>query len=575
MGIRLLAVVGIAAAATTAVVAGTPGPISAGALLRVLFVGCWLLAAALVAWRSDSGRVESAVTVVFLISFPVAFSGTSAGIPVLDQWWHAAGSISLIAFLYLFPRGQFEPRWTGLTAAASAAYLGVRAFAAGVAAWPGDLVIFPLVVIFPLGLQVVRFRSASNAADRRRLHIVALTSGAALIGQLIVFALQSAGWLGPAASAERVVEPLSYALALLLPLGVTLALIPLDGRVRRLVDRLTLPTDDAAELIARLNALAQASTSGRDLVPVASEAIRRSLRLQAVSIDLDGSSGDARPQLPPATDNSWLLSYQGVPLGRLLVTPRPGTRLSAGDEQILQRLSVQLAPLVGAIHLADQLHDARTELFNVREEERRRLRADLHDELGATLAGLTLKSGLAASLVDQNPRAVRRLLGEIETTLQTSVGRVRELVEGLRPAQLDELGLDAAIREQADRLTAAGSPLDLRVQGHADPGLPAAVELAAYRIAQEALTNAVRHSGGSRVDVDVNVEELEHRLTVRVWDDGTGLRNDQPLGFGLRSMRQRAQEVGGECTFTTVDAGGLVVTARLPLAEGVGDDRAG
>jgi signal transduction histidine kinase len=225
--------------------------------------------------------------------------------------------------------------------------------------------------------------------------------------------------------------------------------------------------------------------------------------------------------------------------------------------------------MVGAIHLTDQLEAVRTRLLSVREEERRRLRADLHDELGATLAGLTLKTGLAGDLVDQDPAATRRLLREIEANLQTSVNRVRELVEGLRPAQLDELGLDAAIQEQAERL-AAGSRMELRVYGHAEPGLPAAVELAAYRIAQEALTNAVRHSGGTHVDVELAVEDQE-RLTVRVVDDGIGLSGTEPLGYGIQSMRQRARDVGGECAIRPGRSGGVVVTARLPLhAVGVG-----
>ena len=574
MNPRRLAVLGVVSVAAT-IVAGGVSPNDPGSSLRLLFVLCWLAAAAWVAWRGDTGDVESAVTVVFLISFPVAFSGVSAGVPLLDQVWHAVGSMSLVAFLYLFPRGQFEPRWTAVAAAASAAYLGARAFAPGLAAWPGDLVVFPLIVIFPLGLQLVRFRSASNAADRRRLQIVGLSSAIALIGLLVVVGLLLAGWLGPAADAESVVEPISYALALLLPLGVTLAMIPLHGRVRRLVDQLTRSGDDAAELIGRLNVLAQTSTSGRDLVPVASEAIRHSLRLPAVSIDLDAATEAPISDAPPSAVQSWPLTYRGVVLGSLSVTPRAGTQLSAGDRQILHHLSTQLAPLVGAAQLATQLDDARSQLLNVREEERRRLRADLHDELGAALAGLTLKTGLAKALLDRDPEGTRRLLGEIESNLQTSVRRIRELVEGLRPAQLDELGLNAAIQEQADRLAAAGSRLVLRVQGHADPGLPAAVELAAYRIAQEALTNAVRHSGGSRVDVELAVEEREHRLTVRVSDDGVGLRDDEPLGFGLRSMRQRAQEVGGECAIARAGSGGLVVTARLPLPEGVVDDRTG
>jgi hypothetical protein len=225
------------------------------------------------------------VTVVFLISFPIAFSGTSAGVQVVVQVWRAVGSISVVAFLYLFPRGQFEPPLDGGELRASAGYLAARAFVPGLAVWPGDLGLFPLIVIVALGLQIVRYRSASNAIDRHRLQIVGLTSAAALVGQLIVLGLLSAGWLGPAAAAESVVEPISYALALLMPAGVLLAVVPLGGRARQLNGRLSFSRDDASGLLAQLNTLAQASTSGRDLVPVASEAIRRSLHLPAVSID--------------------------------------------------------------------------------------------------------------------------------------------------------------------------------------------------------------------------------------------------------------------------------------------------
>ena len=171
-------------------------PASDGFWLRMLFVACWLVAALLVAGRGEPGTA-SVVTVVFLISFPIAFSGASAGAELVDQIWRAVGSVSVVAFLYLFPRGQFEPRWTGLSCALSALYLAVRAPFAEVAAWPGDLVVFPLIVLLPLALQVARFRSASNALDRRRVQVVGLTSGTALLGQLILFGLQSGGWLGP------------------------------------------------------------------------------------------------------------------------------------------------------------------------------------------------------------------------------------------------------------------------------------------------------------------------------------------------------------------------------------------
>jgi signal transduction histidine kinase len=562
--IRAAATAGILAVFVTACSTAWAGAAGGGFWLRSLFVACWLTAAVVVAWRGEDD-VAGLVTVVFLISFPVAFSGLSAGGQLLDQTWRALGSVSVVAFLYLFPRGAFEPRWSAVSCAVSAGYLTVRAFFPQLAGWTGDLIIFPLIVLVPLALQVLRFRSASNPLDRRRLKVVGLTSGAALVGQLVLFGLIAGLWQGPPDAAEPVVEPLSYGLALLMPAGVTLAMVPVGGPARRILERLTASADGTAELIARMGAVAQSSTSARELVPFASEAIRRSLRVPAVVIELIDSAESAGG---PPTDihrQSWPLTYRGRAIGRLHVTPRPGNLLSSGDRHILDQLSLQLAPMVGAVHLADQLEIARTHLLNLREEERRRLRADLHDELGATLASLTLKTGLAGDLIDRDPGGTRRLLREIEANLQTSVNRIRELVEGLRPSQLDELGLDAAIREQAERLITAGSPMAFRVYGHAQPGLPAAVELAAYRIAQEALTNAVRHSGGSRVDIELTVGEPDGVLTLRVTDDGTGLSQSDSPGFGMQSMRQRARDVGGECLVGATPSGGVVVTALLPL----------
>lgn len=569
MGPKQVAVVGVAVVAATATLAGVDGSTSSGFWFRALFVACWLAAGVLIAWRGEPG-VANVATIVFLCSFPVAFSGMSAGLPVADQVWRAVGTSSVVVFLYVFPRGQFEPRWTAASCAASVAYLTARAFVPAVASLPIDLVVFPLVIVLPLCLEIVRFRSSSNWLDRRRLQIVGLMSSAALVGQLVLFGLQSAGMLGPIAAAESVVEPMSYALALLLPAGVTLAIAPIGPRARRLADQLANSGDDVTRLLSRLGTLAQSSTS-RDLVPVAAEAIRRSLRVPAVSIEMASSDpGSAAPitagRVGPEV--SWPLTYRGVTIGSLRVTPRPGVQLSAGDRQVLHQLSIQLTPLVASVRLADQLDEARTRLISVREEERRRLRADLHDELGATLAGLTLKSGLAATLIDRDPTAARRLLGEIEANLQASVNRVRRLVEGLRPAQLDELGLDAAIKEQAALLAPTGSALRLHVNGHTDPGLPAAVELAAYRIAQEAITNAVRHSGGSRIEVELSINDEQHLLTLSVADDGIGLGDPEALGFGVQSMRQRAQEVGGDCFIRAHPSGGVEVTARLPLLTG-------
>ena len=151
----------------------------------------------------------------------------------------------------------------------------------------------------------------------------------------------------------------------------------------------------------------------------------------------------------------------------------------------------------------------------MREDERRRLRRDLHDGLGPTLAAIRLKAGLAARQVPPES-AARGLLGEIDTEVTTSLADVRRLVEALRPPALDELGLLGAVRSRAAGL--AGE-MEIDVVGSDPRGpLPAAIETAAYRIVVEAMTNAVRHSDGTRCTVSILVGDDAVELSVR--DDG-------------------------------------------------------
>ena len=195
----------------------------------------------------------------------------------------------------------------------------------------------------------------------------------------------------------------------------------------------------------------------------------------------------------------------------------------------------------------------------MREDERRRLRRDLHDGLGPTLAAIRLKAGLAARQVPPES-AARGLLGEIDTEVTASLADVRRLVEDLRPPALDELGLVGAVRSRA---AALAGQLQIDVVGSEPPvPLPAAIETAAYRIVVEAMTNAVRHSGGTHCTVSILVGEEAVELSVR--DDGNGLKPDRTPGVGLRSMRERAAEVGGSLLVRSPAEGGTVVSATLP-----------
>jgi signal transduction histidine kinase len=208
-----------------------------------------------------------------------------------------------------------------------------------------------------------------------------------------------------------------------------------------------------------------------------------------------------------------------------------------------------------------------------REEERRRLRRDIHDGLGAQLAALIMEAGNARRSIRLDPDAADTALRELQTELRAAVVDVRRLVLGLRPPALDELGLSGALRTRLARLDGGidEGESTLRVVFTADdplPALPAATEVAAFRIVEEAVTNAVRHSQGSTVAVDIRTEDTWLVLTVT--DDGIGMDpSREGSGLGLQSMRERAHELGGTCTIGTAVSGrGLTVRVMLPLQPG-------
>jgi signal transduction histidine kinase len=213
---------------------------------------------------------------------------------------------------------------------------------------------------------------------------------------------------------------------------------------------------------------------------------------------------------------------------------------------------------------AAELQRARERLVAAREEERRRLRRDLHDGLGPALAGAALKVEAAENLLGPQPAAAAELLDAARAEIQAAVADVRRLVYDLRPPALDELGLAGALREQAERLGGGSPALHVDVEAPEDlDGLAAAVEVAAYRIALEAMTNAARHAHARNCVVRISVDGV---LELEISDDGHGLPRDCRAGVGLASMHERAEELGGACEVERAGARGTRVRARLPLA---------
>lgn len=219
--------------------------------------------------------------------------------------------------------------------------------------------------------------------------------------------------------------------------------------------------------------------------------------------------------------------------------------------------------------MTQELQRSRERLRRDVEEERRHLRHDLHDTLGPMLAGLLMQAGAGRAQAKRLPVSDPTVaLDTLERGLARCVGEVRGLIAGLhRPAALDQVGLVGAIQEIARGF--AGSPTVLHVPDYPLPDLPAAVEVAAYRIATEALTNVIRHSGATHATVHVAVNG--ETVRVQVEDNGFGIHPTARRGEGLYSMKERAAELGGICTVETLISGGTLVTADLPIRSDGGD----
>ena len=207
----------------------------------------------------------------------------------------------------------------------------------------------------------------------------------------------------------------------------------------------------------------------------------------------------------------------------------------------------------------------------VREEERRRLCRELHDGLGPTLAALHLQAGALRTLIPRDPIAADALVVELRSAFRTVMADIRCLIYALRPPALDELGLVGAIRHHAAWFSTHGETNALQVEVEAPdhlPSLPTAVEVAVYRIVQEALANVVRHAQANTCCIRLWADDA---LYLEIIDDGVGLAEQCRAGVGLLSMRERAVELGGICVIEPAFPGGTRVYAQIPLRRGEGN----
>ena len=251
------------------------------------------------------------------------------------------------------------------------------------------------------------------------------------------------------------------------------------------------------------------------------------------------------------------LTAYGVPVGALRWSRR---RLRENDRRLLDDLAHQLGGVVHAAGLLETVRDAQHRLVLAREEERRRLRRDLHDGLGPALASLTLQVDTLRNRIGVDGTDPDAELLRLRHAIQATVVDVRRIVEGLRPPALDELGLRGALEQLVAR--SSSERLQVALDVPPLPPLPAAVEVAVFRVAQEALTNVLRHSGATHAGVRISLPR--DGIGLEVVDNGAGTAGPTGAGIGLTSMRERAEEISGTLTLDSRPGAGTTVRLWLP-----------
>lgn len=625
--------------------------------LNLTLATVFLVSALVIVIRKPDDWLALFVAVMLVTFGTITFSDTMTGLTATyPRLWLPArciawfGDVAIMLFFFIFPTGQFVPRWTRFILVFWGIMQGGRLFFPGT---PFNLQYSARLlytVLFSAGLasamfaQFYRYRRSSGPAQRQQTKWVVFSVILALGGLLflrlsfqgfqseahLLFLLVLGGFqtlcilLIPVSIAVAVVRyrlweidpiinrTLVYGALTVSVIGLYVIIVgalgavfqargnfvisvlatgvaailfePLRTRLQRGANRLMYgERDDPYAVIARLGQRLESALAPEAVLPTIVETVAQALKLPYVSISVIGDQSSvisAEWQRDPTliTEHgpliTWPLTYQGETIGTLRLAPRaPGETFSPADRRLLHDLAHQAGIAAHAVRLTLDLHRlnsdlqrSREQIVTGREEERRRLRRDLHDGLGPQLASQALKLEAMRDLIRARPERAEQLMDDLIAKSQETIADVRRLVYGLRPPALDEFGLMGAIREYARQCEINGVRITVSAPAQL-PGLPAAVEVATYRIAQEALTNVIRHAGAQTAEVRIELTAREAALHLEISDDGRGVPPESHAGVGLHSMRERAEELGGECIIETRAEGGTRVFAQLPLLD--------
>lgn len=490
---------------------------------------------------TDGGDVVTALVLVIRLSIALTGIGLLAAVASLVVRMRTAGPLERRQILCLSIGGL-------------ALLLGIVLAVFSVTdAWIAGVVAVPVAA----GVAILWHRLYDLDLVINRTLVYAGVSAALLVAYVAIV------WIGNGLIGD---DDMPAAPALIAAAVVAIGINPLRGRLQRSVDRLFYGRrDDPYAVMSAVSRGHQSPESAEATLSHVVETVARNLALPYAAIELTsdaslrcewGRRAGALITVP--------LNYAGERIGSLLITARTvGGTLTPAEQQLLEDLSYQVAVTAHAVELSLGLQRSREHLVAAREEERRRLRRDLHDGLGPALAAITMSVEAARNLMQRSDAAaVDRVLVSARDQSQEAIADIRRLVYGLRPPSLDELGLVGAIRDGTEHFGSAGVEVYVRAPDEL-PALPAAVEVAALRIVQEAVANVAAHSGARSCTISVLVGDAAVELDV--CDDGRGIALDARRGVGLRSMVERAVEVGGLCVIEPGVDGGTRVHARLPL----------
>jgi two-component system, NarL family, sensor kinase len=418
-------------------------------------------------------------------------------------------------------------------------------------------------------LASAMYAAIGIAVLRHRLYDIDL-----LLNRTLVYGLLTVGgvgvYVGVVKSAEWLLrEGVGLGGSLLATAVIAVGFAPARDRLQRWVDRrLYGDRHDPVRAMARLGERlrdAPSGVPGGDVLAGVLQAVCETLRLPWASLRVEDGVEVATFGQPGTASESIPLEHEGQRIGALLVGVRAGEgALGVADRQVLEVLAAPVAVALHAVLLSQELQRSRERLVAAREEERRRLRRDLHDGLGPILTAVTLKADAARSALATAPDRTDALLAELRGDANQAIGDLRRVIYDLRPAPLDELGLLGALRAQVDRFAGQGLSISLQAPPTL-PVLPAAVEVAAYRIITEALTNITRHAHAHQATITIAIDG-DLCLAVQDDDGTTSTANGDGWrpGTGLQSMAERAAEVGGTLVVGPTSTGGRV-QASLPL----------